>query len=346
MMSKPAALTLLDLIQSHRITAVIYVAARLGIADRLAGGPKSLDDLAEATGANRSALARLLTALRTIGICEPDGAEQYTLTETGAALAGDAGLSFKGLSFKAWAIMEGEWLSKSWSDMLSTIMSGKTAAELQGFDNSFDLMARVPENVGIFNAAMTDMTRLVTADVLAACDFSRVSHLLDVGGGSGELIGAILARYPQMRGTVIDLARCAELATAHFARLGLADRAAFLTGDFFGSVPDIADAIILKSVIHDWDDQRSCVILQNCRRALPENGKLLLVERIMPAIPDASDLHRSHAMSDLNMLRGPGGMERTEAQYRDLLGKTGFHVTSITAAGRFSVIEARPQPAD
>jgi hypothetical protein len=309
MMSKPAALTLLDLIQSHRITAVIYVAARLGIADRLADGPKSLDDLAEATGANRSALARLLTALRTIGICEPDGAELYTLTETGAALAGDAGLSFKGPSFKAWAIFEGEWLSKSWSDMLSTIMSGKTAAELQGFDNSFDLMARVPGNVGIFNAAMTDMTRLVTADVLAACDFGR----------------------------------CAELATAHFARLGLADRAAFLTGDFFASVPGLADAIILKSVIHDWDDQRSCVILQNCRRALPESGKLLLVERIMPAIPDTSDLHRSHAMSDLNMLRGPGGMERTEAQYRDLLGKTGFHVTSITAAGRFAVIEARPQ---
>jgi SAM-dependent methyltransferase len=337
MMSKPAALTLLDLIQSHRITAVIYVAARLGIADRLAGGPRSLDDLAEATGADRSALARLLAALRTIGICEPDGTERYKLTETGVALAGDAGLSFK-----AWAIMEGELLSKSWNGMLATIMSGKTAAELQGFDNSFDLMARVPENVSIFNAAMTDMTRLVTADVLAACDFSRVSHLLDVGGGSGELIGAILARYPQMRGAVIDLARCAELATAHFARLGLADRAAFLTGDFFASVPDIADAIILKSVIHDWDDQRSCVILQNCRRALPEGGKLLLVERIMPAIPDTSDLHRSHAMSDLNMLRGPGGMERTEAQYRDLLGKTGFHVTSITAAGRFAVIEAQP----
>ena len=335
-MSSPAALKLLDLIQSHRITAVIYVAARLGIADRLSGGSKSLDDLAEATGANRTALARLLTALRAIGICEPDGAEQYTLTETGAALVGDAGLSFK-----SWAIMEGEWLSKSWNGMLATIMSGKTAAELQGFDNSFDLMARVPENVGMFNAAMTDMTRLVTADVLAAYDFSRVSHLLDVGGGSGELIGAVVARYPHMRGTVFDLARCADIATAHLARLGLADRAAFLTGDFFAAIPAIADAIILKSVIHDWDDQRSCVILQNCRRALPEDGTLLLVERMMPAIPDTSDLHRSHVLSDLNMLRGPGGMERTDGQYRDLLGKAGFHVTSVTPAGRFAVVEAR-----
>jgi O-methyltransferase domain len=336
-MSPPKALTLLDLIQSHRITAVIYVAAQLGIADRLSDGPKSLDDLTKATGANRPALARLLTALRTIGICEPGGSEQYTLTDTGAALAGE-----RQPSCKAWAIFEGQLLSKSWNGMLETIMSGKTAAQLQGFDNSFDLMGHVPENVGIFNAAMTSLTRLVTADVLAAYDFSGVSHLLDVGGGSGELIGAVLGRHPQMRGTVFDLIRCAETATTHLARLGLADRAAFLAGDFFASVPAIADAVILKSVIHDWDDQRSCAILLNCRRALPENGKLLLVERIMPATPDADELHRSHALSDLNMLRGPGGRERTEAQYRDLLGKTGFHLTSLTAAGRFAVIEAFP----
>ena len=122
-------------------------------------------------------------------------------------------------------------LSKSWNGMLATIMSGKTAAQLQGFDNSFDLMARVPENVGIFNAAMTDMTRLVTADVLAACDFSRVSHLLDVGGGSGELIGAVLGRdIRRCAAPSFDLTRCAEIATAHLARLGLADRAAFWPG--------------------------------------------------------------------------------------------------------------------
>jgi len=337
MSSSAATLALLDMIQSHRITALIYVAAKLGIADCLFGGAKSLDDLAEATGANRAALARLLMALRTIGICEPEGAEQYRLTETGAVLAGDAQPSCK-----AWAIFEGEMLSKSWNGLRETIMSGKTAAQLQGFVNSFDLMARVPENVGIFNAAMTGLTRLVTADVLAAYDFSGISHLLDVGGGSGELIGAVLGQYPHLRGSVFDLPRCAEAATSHLARLGLADRAAFLAGDFFVSVPAIADAVILKSVIHDCDDQRSCMILQNCRRALPGNGKLLLVERIMPATPAVDELHRSHALSDLNMLRGPGGSERTEAQYRDLLGGTGFAVTSVTVAGRFAVIEALP----
>jgi hypothetical protein len=217
-MSSPEALALLDLIQSHRITAVIYVAAQLGIADRLCDGPRSLDDLADATGANWAALARLLTALRTIGICRPGGGDRYALTETGATLAGAAQSSCK-----AWAIFEGQMLSKSWNGLLETVMSGKTAAQIiQGLDDSFDLMAPVPENVRVFNAAMASLTRLVAADVLAAYDFNRFSHLLDVGGGSAELIGAILGRYPRMRGTVYDLARCAETATAHLAQLGLA----------------------------------------------------------------------------------------------------------------------------
>ena len=233
-------------------------------------------------------------------------------------------------------------LSRSWSGMLETIMTGKTAAQLQGFDNSFDLMARMPETVRTFNAAMAELTALVTADVLAAYDFSRISHLLDVGGGSGELIGAVAKRYGHISGTVFDLPRCEEAATAHLARLGVSDRANFQAGDFFESVPAAADSIILKSIIHDWNDARSCTILQNCRRAIPEAGTLLLVERLMPAVLGHDDEHKSHALSDLNMMRGPGGMERTEAQYRDLLGRTGFRINSIAPAGRFNVIEAKP----
>lgn len=331
-----SALQLFDLIQSHRVTAVIYVAAKLGIAELLSSGPKSLDELATATGANRSALARLLTSLSAIGICRV-GQQRYALTDIGSALDGGANPSFK-----SWAIFEGELLSKSWNGMLETIMTGKTAAELLGLANSFDLMARSSENVGIFNAAMADLTALVTSDVLAAYDFSRFTHLLDVGGGSGKLIGAIARRYGHIRGTVFDLPRCEEAATAHLAKLGVGDRAGFQAGDFFLSIPAAADSIILKSVIHDWDDARSRTILQNCRRAIQAEGTLLLVERLMPALPEFDAEHQSHALSDLNMLRGPGGMERTEAQYRDLLEMAGFRTTCIVAAGRFAVIEARP----
>ena len=337
MSSSASTLKLLDLIQSHRVTAVIHVAARLGIAELLSSGPKPLAKLAEATGADQLALARLLVALSAIGICARVDADTYALTETGAALDGAARPSVK-----AWAIFEGEMLSKSWTGMLETIMTGKTAAELLGLTNSFDLMARVPENVRIFNAAMANLTGLVTADVLAAYDFSRISHLLDVGGGSGELIGAVAKRYGHIRGTIFDLHRCEEAATAHLTRLGVSDRTSFQAGDFFESVPAAADSIILKSVIHDWNDARSCTILQNCRRAIAGAGTLLLAERLMPATPELDGEHKSHALSDLNMLRGPGGMERTEAQYRDLLDRSGFRISSIAPAGRFNVIEAKP----
>jgi len=336
MPSTKPILKLLDLIQSHRVTAVIYVAAKLGIAELLRDGPQTLDELAKATAADKDALGRLLTALSTLGICTLAGEDRYALTEMGAGLDGDAEYSFK-----HWAIFEGEMLSKRWNGMLESIMTGKTFAEIENVANSFDLMARVPENVSIFNAAMTDMTRLVTPDVLRAYDFGAISHLMDVGGGSGELIGAVAKKYPNIRGTVFDLPRCAEVANHHFDRLGISDRAGFLAGDFFQSIPSGADAIILKSVIHDWNDERSCIILRNCRQALPKDGTLLLVERLMPASPGASDEDRAHVMSDLNMLRGPGGRERTEKQYHRLLTESGFRPTSLHPAGRFNVIESR-----
>jgi O-methyltransferase domain/Dimerisation domain len=331
-----SALKLLDLIQSHRVTAVVYVAAKLGISELLRDGPRSPDELATATGADKQALGRLLTALVTVGICSLAGENRYALTEMGAGLDGSAEKSVKG-----WAIFEGEMLSKSWNGMLESIMTGRTAAQLLGLSNSFDLMARSPENVSIFNAAMADLTRLVIADVLRAYDFSGITHLMDVGGGSGELIGAVAKEYPHLRATVLDLPRCEETANVHLRRMGVSDRARFLAGNFFETIPAIADAIVLKSVIHDWDDARSSSILHNCHQALPVEGSLILVERIIPESPCVEDENRSHAMSDLNMLRGPGGLERTEMEYHRLLNENGFRPMSIFPAGRFSVIEAR-----
>jgi ubiquinone/menaquinone biosynthesis C-methylase UbiE len=338
MSSQVSALKLFDLVQSHRVTAVIYVAVKLGIAELLRGGPEPLAELARATGADERALERLLTALTTIDICSRTGEGGYALTEVGACLDGEAEQSFKG-----WAIFEAEMLSKRWSGMLESVMTGKTAAELQGLADSFELMGRTPEHVDKFNAAMTELTRLVTPDILRSYDFSGISHLMDVGGGSGELLGAVTQQNRQLRGTVFDLPRCAEAASKHLQQIGIGDRVEFVAGDFFKSVPAIADAIILKSVIHDWNDERSITILRNCRQALPSNGKLLLVERLMPESPGVTDDDKAHAMSDLNMLRGPGGLERTKEQYRELLEQSGFDRITIHPAGRFNVIEARPR---
>jgi hypothetical protein len=324
MSSQVSALRLFDLIQSHRVTAAIYVAARLGLAELLRDGPLALGKLAKATGADERALGRLLTALSTIGICSRSGEDRYALTDVGACLDGAAEHSFKG-----WALLEAELISKSWSGMLDSIMTGKTGAQLQGVEDSFELMGRTPELVNKFNAAMAELTRLVTP--------------MDGGGGSGELLGAIAQQHRKLRGTVFDLPRCAETANKHLRQIGVGDRVEFVAGDFFKAVPAIADAIILKSIIHDWDDARSVTILNNCRRALPDSGKLLLVERLMPATPTMSDEDREQALSDLNMLRGPGGLERTEQQYRELLNQSGFDLVTAYSAGRFNVIEARPR---
>jgi SAM-dependent methyltransferase len=337
MSSQLSALKLFDLIQSHRITAAIYVAVRLGLAELLQDGPQTVGKLAAATGADERALGRLLVALSTIGLCARSSENSYALTDVGARLDGASEQSFKG-----WAILEAEMLTKSWDGMLESVMTGKTAAQLLGVENSFDLMGRTPGNVDKFNAAMADLTRLVTPDILRSYDFSGLSHVMDVGGGSGELLGAIARQNPHLRGTVFDLPRCAEAATSHLRNIGVDDRVDFAAGDFFQRVPPAREAIILKSVIHDWDDARSISILKNCREALPGGGKLLLVERLMPETPTTSDEHRAHALSDLNMLRGPGGLERTERQYAELLSQSGFGLAAIYPAGRFNVIEAHP----
>jgi len=334
-MTTKAPEKLLDLIQSHRVTAVIHVAARLGLAELLRDGPRTVEELASLTHTDRDALARLLVALSTVGICSRVGEGRYLLTELGSGLDGAAERSFKN-----WVIFEGYMLARRWDGLLDSIMSGKTAAQLQDVDDNFDLMARTPEHVRIFNEAMTDLTRLVTHDLLKAYDFGTISHLMDVGGGSGELMGAVARAYSTIRGTVFDLPRCANAANQHFERLGISDRVGFVAGDFFQSVHATGDAIILKSIIHDWDDERGCIILKNCRQALPLDGRLLLVERSMPESPGNDDADRSCAMSDLNMLRGPGGRERTEREYYRLLTESGFRPTAVHRAGRFNLIES------
>jgi hypothetical protein len=326
---------LYDLIGAQRITAVIYTAARLGVADVLADGAKSSREIAKRTGAHEASLRRLLRALVAIGVCDEVASDSFALTAVGAHLAGGAEKSLK-----AWALFEGELLTRSWVSLIDSIRTGKTAAELANVGNTFDLMARDPEVVKTFNEAMVAFTRTVVPGLLAAYDFAGIGCLMDVGGGYGELLCAVLAAHPSMRGVIFDLARCEEGARREIERARLGHRAEFVSGSFFESVPGGADAIIMKSIIHDWNDERSIAILRNCRRALPPAGKLLLVEREMPEVVDASADHRAVTLSDLNMLRGPGGAERTEKEYRGLLSAGGFEMKRLVAAGRMGLIES------
>jgi hypothetical protein len=328
-------LALLEMVQSHRITAVIYTAAKLDVAEALRGGPQSAAALAPLLGADPNALHRLLVTLTTLGLCTIDPSAKFSLTELGRQLDEQAPGSIKD-----WVIFEGELLARSWAGLVESVRSGKTAAQLQGLENSFDLMAQTPRNVPIFNAAMANLTRLVVPNIVAACDFSRSRVVMDIGCGSGELLAAVLSRRGNLRGIGFDLLRCAEAASRHMRKAGLADRFEFVPGDFFDEVPARADTFLLKSVIHDWSDERCGVILANCREALPGEGRLILIERVMPDCPACDPRHRSHALSDLNMLRGPGGRERSQEQYEALLDQSGFRLRRLVPAGLFSVMEA------
>lgn len=327
--------SIFDLVQSHRITAVIYVAAKLELAEAFGDDVRSTADLAKLVSAEEGALRRLLIALTTIGVCGRTDDDKFMITDLGRQLDRNANPSFKD-----WVLFEGDVLQKSWSDLLDSIRSGKTATQLLGHGNDrYATMSNLPDQIRQFNAAMASLTRSLVPRIVEAYDFSTASVVMDVGGGSGELIGGVLLHNPALKGLVFDLARCGDEARAHFNRIGISDRCRFVAGDFFEAVPGGADTILMKSIIHNWTDNRSAIILSKAWDALPLGGKLILIERIMPERP-TTDVHdRERAMSDLNMLRGPGGFERTETEYRTLARSAGFVFVGTSDAGQFSLIQ-------
>ena len=333
--SDASANTLLDLIAGHRVTAVIYVAAKLGIADLLGEGPKTAAELARLSDTHPRSLLRLVRALVALAVCReaPDG--KFELTETGTRLAAKSERSLK-----AWVLVEGEMLRVGWGQLIESIRTGKTATELAGLgEERFERLAETG-NASLFNEGMVSMTRAAMPPLLAACDFSGISTLMDVGGGFGELMSAILKKYPSMHGIVFDLPHCAEGARKNLAAAGVAERSEFIAGNFFESAPAGADAIILKSIIHDWNDERCARILQNCHSALKRGARLTVIDRIVPDKLEPNADHLSAVLSDLNMLRGPGGCERTESEHRELLAKSGLRITRVVPAGRYGLIEA------
>ncbi|HXB56233.1 MAG TPA: methyltransferase [Vicinamibacteria bacterium] len=330
--SDPSATALFHLITSQRITTVIHVAVRLGVPQCLAGGARALPELSRETGADERSLGRLLRALVTLGLCERVDDERFSLTSMGSHLTDGARPSFA-----HWAILEAQIEARLWERLLDRVRTGRSP---DGAAQFFAEMAPGPAKA--LYEGMVALTELVVPDLLAAWDFSGITRLIDVGGGQGHLLSAILRAYPSMLGTVFDLPRCAEAATRHLAEAGVGDRGDFVAGSFFARVPEGADALILKSVLHDWDDAESLRILDSCRNALPPSGKLLLVEGILPEDPGANPDRCSIALSDLNLLAlGGGACERTEEEFRELLRVGGFGMTHVRSAGRYNVIEAR-----
>ena len=310
--------TLLD---GYRHTALLYVAARLGLADLLADGPQSSVELAGMLGAHAPSLHRILRGLVALGMCSEEHDGRFGLTTVGTLLRADTPGSLRGL-----AILGGEEHSGAWNSLLHSAMTGETAFNHVFGMSQWEHRAHHPELNEYFNEWIRRGTTRAAGAVLDAYDFSRFHTVMDVGGGHGMLVAAILTAYPSLAGVLFDQPHVVAEAPPHLEAAGGASRCRIVGGDLFERIPDGADVHILKSIIHDWDDERSLAILRNCRKALKEHGTLLLVERFMP---DRAEHNLDAIMMDVHLLALTGGRERSEAEYRTLLAAAGFTVTRV-----------------
>lgn len=326
---------LLRMINGSWISQACYVMARLGIADSLGSEARSAEELADRAGAHAPSLRRLLNALCSVDLCVQREDGTFELTELGALLRSD-----HPSSVSAWTLHWGGNSWAAWGHLLHCIRTGQGTRELVVGTPGFTHLDRNPEAAAIFNQAMVQLTRLAALEVVKAYDFGG-KKVMDVGGGYGELLAQVLIAYPTARGVLFDMAHAISKARDAFAERGLAARCEFVAGDFFESVPAGADVYLLKSVIHDWPDDRAITILQACRRAMQPTAKLLLVERMMPERLEASAQSESLARSDLHMLVALGAQERAPAEFEVLLRAAGLTTARVLdTGGDFQIIEA------
>jgi len=322
-----------EMITAYWVSQAIYAAAKFGIADELKDGPKSVEQLAEATSTNPDALYRLLRALASQGIFAEGEPRHFALTPLADVLRSDVPGSKRAL-----ALMAGDEQFRVWAEIDYSIQTGNIAFDKVYGKPIFEYLGQNPDKARIFDAAMVGIHGRESDIILDAYDFSQFGVIADIGGGNGSQITGILQRHPAMKGILFDLPHVIEAARDRIASANLADRCQLVGGSFFEAVPEGADAYMLRHIIHDWDDEKSHSILQSCHRAMPANSKLLVVESV---IPPGNDPFIGKLL-DLVMLLIPGGKERTENEYRTLFGKAGFELERVVpTAGEVSIVEAR-----
>lgn len=329
---------LLSLINANWTTQAISVAAQLGLPELLRDGPQSADALAQATHCHGPSLARLLRALTSIDVLSESTDGRFELTSVGALLrAGATG------SLAAWAEFCGTRSWATWGRLVESVRTGDSIRKQTSGADGFHHLQDDAQGALLFNRAMVDLTQPVALAVASKVDFSGMRLIVDVGGGYGELLSSILSEHPPLRGILFDLAHATATATSRLAAAGVADRCTLVTGSFFYAVPDGADGYLLKSVLHDWDDDQAVQILRNCRHRMGPNAKLFVIERIAPQHFCDSPHDQGIARSDLNMLVGTGGRERTETQYRELLDAAKLRITRLQElVGSYCAIESAP----
>ncbi len=332
--SAPGNIALLELATGAWTTQVLYVAAKLGIADQLAGGPARSEHVAAQVGADPDAVNRLMRAMTSRGVLREGRDGRFALTPVGEALRSDSEGSLRDMVLfighpSRWA---------DWGSLLYSVQTGEPAAEkLRGMP-FWDYLDADPEFAAVFNNAMTAASGLSNDVALQAYDFTDARLVVDVGGGHGAVLSTILRGAPTAKGILYDLPKVVEGAGALLEEAGVADRSTVCGGSFLESVPAGGDVYVMKNIIHDWNDADSTTILRNIRTAIAEGGRLILLEMVLPERASSFIGH----MLDLEMLLTLHGKERTRAQYAELLSKAGFALTRvIPTVSPISVIEAR-----
>ncbi len=326
---------MLQIISGFWISRAVYVIAKLGIPDLLKSGPKTAEELASATKMHAPSLYRILRALASVGVVSSREGKRFELTPVSETLVTDAPGSLRWF-----AVSElGQEHYPAWGNLMHSVKTGEIA-----FDNFFGVdiwkyFQQHPEDAAVFNDSMSSVTAAANEAITSLYDFSGFNKLVDVGGGHGGLITSVLKSNPQLKGILFDAPQVIEGARARIEAAGLGDRCETIAGDFFKSVPEGGDAYIMKWIIHDWDDERAITILKNCRKQIPSNGRIILVDSV---VPETDEPHFSKFI-DLNMLVMTGGKERTATEFEELFAAAGFKLLRVIPTDLpTSIIEGAP----
>jgi hypothetical protein len=311
----------------------VCVAAKLGLADQLASGPKSASELAGPMQVHAPSLHRLMRTLASLGILTEQSAQRFALTGLGEALKTGA----PGSARSTLLVFGSAWQRTAWDHMEYSVQTGQP-----GFDKAhgvpfFDYLADHPEDASLFSETMVGLHNQEPPAVADTYDFSVFKTIVDVGGATGNMLAAVLSRHAGPRGILFDRPHVVNDAPALLTARGVSDRVTIAPGDFFQSVPPGADAYILSHIIHDWGEDQCLTILGHVRKAMNPAGRLVVVEMVLPF----GDTAHQGKMLDMAMLVLLGGQERTEAEYAALLGKAGFHLTRVVPTNSAaSILEA------
>lgn len=323
----------------YATSQILYAAVRLGVPDALADGAMPLGQLADTLECDPGGLTRLVRALVVLGVIEQVAPEQVALTVQGRPLCANHPRSMR----SSLLLLGAPAVWQAWGALTHGARTGKAAFDHAHGRPLFAYLAGDPDLSEVFNAAMGEGTEWVAHEVPKAFDFTGGGTVIDIGGGNGTLLSAVLAAAPDARGVLFDTAEGAADAVASFQRAGLADRVSVEHGDFFEAVPE-GDVMLLKGILHDWDDQRCGIVLRNCRASIATDGRLLVLEPVLPVRLDTAEAN-GVVMSDIAMLVYTGGRERSRAEFQSLLAASGFHLADVQpplAGSMIRIIIAHP----